>query len=231
MTEAACPRAIMSDRVTWMSGILLLAAGGCVMQSTYDTAVQEGITTKTELARALEEQKILTNHVRQMELSNADAVRDAEAAAAALRQEQDETEQQRHRVEQRIAKLKQQVAQATKQQHSLQYELTVAKENTAALQELIDVYQRKVRDGAMTTAAAPAGEPAVHKPFDPSTIPLAQDLPPPPVVGQPTPAPPSAPVQPATPTTNPKRPPPPPEEGWVASITGWLLSIWRSVFS
>jgi multidrug efflux pump subunit AcrA (membrane-fusion protein) len=207
----------------------IFAVGGCVMQSTYDAALQEGMTTRAELSRAKDEQKVLARQVSDMELLNADAVREAEAAASALLQAKDDAEQRRQQAEQQIAKLQQKAAQATKQQRALRYELTVAKENAMALQELIDVYQKKIRDGAVVAASSPVPEPAVHKPFDPSTIPVPQDLPAVPAVSPPKPTPP-APAP--TPSTNPpKSPQPPADEGWVSSIKSWLLSLWHSVFS
>jgi flagellar motility protein MotE (MotC chaperone) len=209
---------------TVSSAVATVAFGGCVMQSTYDAAVQEGLTTRTELLQALEEQKALTRQISEIELRNADIQREAEAAVAALRQAQDEADHEREQTEQRLAKWKQKAAQAVKQQHALQYGLTVARENGAALQELIDVYQRKVRDGAMASTA----EAAVHKPFDPSTIPEPQELPPAPAVTPPQPAQPPLPGPEAHPV---KSPPPPADEGWFSSIKGWLMSLWRSVFS
>jgi len=206
-------------------GLAMFAASGCVLQSTYDAAVQEGLTTKTELARALEEQKTLTRQVSDMELLNADAVREAEAAGAALQRARDDAEYERQQLDQQIARLRQKVAHATKQQRSLQYELTVAKENTAALQERVDVYQRKVRDSAVATP-----EPAVHKPFDPSTIPVPQDLPAVPAVAPQQPAPTPAPA-PSPPVSRARPSEPPPDEDWVTSIKNWLVSLWRSVFS
>jgi TolA-binding protein len=208
-----------------LCGLAMFAASGCVMQSTYDAAVQEGLTTKTELARALEDQKTLTRQVSDMELLNADAVREAEAAGAALQRARDDAEDERQQLEQQFARLKQKVAHATKQQRSLQYELTVAKENTAALQERVDVYQRKVRDSAVATP-----EPAVHKPFDPSTIPVPQDLPAVPAVAPQQPAPTPAPA-PSPPVSRARPSQPPPDEDWVTSIKNWLVSLWRSVFS
>jgi hypothetical protein len=213
---------------TSSSAVALFGLSACVMQSTYDAAVQEGLTTRTELAQALQEQAALTRQVSELEMRNADAVREAEAAVAVLQQTQAEADQERRQIEQRVSKLKQKVAQAAKQQHALQYEMTVAKENGAALQELIDVYQRKMRDGSL----ASANEPAVHKPFDPSTIPLAQDLPLPPAPAvtppQPAPQPASVPPPVAAPV---KHTAPPAEEGWFDSIKNWLVSVWRSVFS
>jgi Tfp pilus assembly protein FimV len=196
------------------------------MQSTYESAVEEGRATKMELARALEEQKVLTRQVTDMELLNADVVREAESSATVLRHAQEEADHERLQTEQHLAKLKQKVAQAAKQQHALQYELMVAKENGAALQELIDVYQRKLRnDGGIASTT----EPAVHKPFDPSTIPLPQDLPPAPAMTSPQPAP--APTPAPTPAVNPGKRPQPQDEGWLTSIKNWLMSLWHTVFS
>ena len=215
--------------LTTLCGYVVFTGGGCVMQSTYDAALQEGLSAKTELARAKDEQKMLARQVSEIELLNADIVHEAEASAAALQQAKDDAEQERQQAAQQIAKLQQKAAQAMKQHRSLQYELTVAKENTAALQELIDVYQRKVRDGALVAAEASGSEPAVHKPFDPSMIPVPQDLPAAPAVVPPTqaqpPVPAPAPASPAKPHQ------PPPDEGWLSSITNWLVSLWHSVFS
>jgi hypothetical protein len=231
MTEGERRESTMHAIVMPLCGFMMFTAGGCVMQSTYDAALEESLMVKRELARAKEEQRVLARQVSEMELLNADVVREAEAAASALRQARDSAEQERQMAEQRVARLQQKAAQGTKQQRSLRYELTVAKENTAALQELIDVYQKKVRDGATVAAESPFAEPAVHKPFDPSTIPVPQDLPPAPAVAapqQPVPTPTPAPAPSASP---PKHTPPPPDEGWLSSITNWLLSLWHSVFS
>jgi hypothetical protein len=212
-----------------VTSLFAVTVGGCVMQSTYDAALQEGMTTRAELARAQDEKKVLARQVSDMELLNADVMREAEAATSALLQAKDEAEQKRQRAEAQIVKLQQKAALATKQQRSLQYELTVAKENTAALQEVIDGYQRKVRDGAVVAASSSAPEPAVHKPFDPSTIPIPQDLPAAQAAAPPKPPPP-APTP--TPSTHPaKSPQPPADEGWISSIKSWLVSLWHSVFS
>ena len=214
-----------------LCGLTMFAAGGCVMQSTYDAALEEGMIAKRELARAKEEQKLLARQVSDMELLNADVVREAEAATSALRQASDNAEQERQLGQQRLAKLQQRATQASKQQRSLRYELTVAKENTAALQELIDVYQKKVRDGAVGAAESPVAEPAVHKPFDPSTIPVPQDLPAAPAVTPPQQSVPTPTPTPAPSASPAKHTPPPPDEGWLSSISNWLLSLWHSVFS
>jgi hypothetical protein len=225
--EEDSPAHIITIGVTSLTMFALIVTVGCVMQSTYDTAVQETVTTRTELARALEEQKTLTRQVTDMELQNAEAVREAEAAVAVLRQAKDEADHERQQIEQQFTRLRQKLAQATKQQHSLKYELTVAKENGAALQEMIDAYEQKLRNGSPIASAA---EPSVHKPFDPSTIPVPQDLPPAPAAAAPAPMPAPTPAAAPVPTpANAARPSP--DDGWFSSIKNWLVSVWQSVFS
>jgi hypothetical protein len=190
--------------------------------------VQEGDATKSELDRARGEQKLLAREVSQIERLNAETMRDAEATTATVQQAKDEAERQRQFDEAQIARLKQKTAQLVKQQRAVQYELTVAKENTAALQELVEVYQKKVRDRAVAGVPSLA-EPPAPKPFDPATIPPPQELPPPipslePSKPVPAPAPPSPPV-------SQKPAPDPKDSGWFSSIKEWVISLWRSVFS
>jgi hypothetical protein len=194
--------------------------------------LQEGLTARAELAQAKDEQRVLARQVSEIERLNADVVREAEAATAALTQAKEEAAQRRQQADQEMAKLQQRVAQATKQQRSLEYELTVAKENASALQELVDVYQKKIRDGAAVTTASSAPEPAVHKPFDPSTIPVPQDLPAAPAVAQPAPTPTPAPAPAPAPTASrSKAAPSPQDDDWLTSVKNWLMSLWHSVFS
>jgi hypothetical protein len=207
----------------------LCAVNGCVSQSTYDAVVQEGLMTRSQLDRIQEEHKILLRQANDLERMNGDSVREAESAVATLEQAKDDAEDERRAADMRIASLKAKAAQALKQHHALQYELKVAKENAGALQEMIDVFQRKLKDGTPAQSAQ-AAEPAVHKPFDPSTIPPPQDLPAPSVVEPPKPAA-SAPPSPAPAARPPQRTQDPGDAGWFDSIMGWLVSIWRSVFS
>jgi hypothetical protein len=202
---------------------------GCVSQTTYDAVVQEGLTTRSELDRIQEEHKALVRQANDLERMNADTVREAESLVAVVQQAKDDAEAERRAAEMRIATLKAKAVQAAKQHHALQYELNVARENTGALQEMIDVYQRKMRDGA-STQPVQGNEPAVHKPFDPSTIPPLQDLPAPPTVEPPKPVAP-APPSPAPAANLAKRTQDPVDAGWMDSIMGWLVSLWRSVFS
>ena len=217
--------------MVWLSCFTMLTASACVMKSTYDEVVQEGESTKSELDRAREEQKLLSRQVSQIERSNAESMREAETATAALQQAKDDVERHRQLSEEQFARLKQKLSQLTKQQGALQYELTVAKENSAALQELIEVYQKKLRDGAGTgPATSSALEPPAPKPFDPASIPLPQDLPPPSPTPSVEPSKPAA-ATPGTPAPASKPLAEPKDAGWFSGIKEWLISLWRSVFS
>jgi hypothetical protein len=72
--------------------LVIFTVSGCVMQSTYDAALQEGMTARAELARAKDEERVLARQVSDMELLNADVMREAEGAASALLQAKDDAE-------------------------------------------------------------------------------------------------------------------------------------------
>ena len=219
-----------SKFVVWLGCLTVLVGTGCVMKSTYDAVVQEGESTKAELDRAREEQKLLARQVSQIERLNADAMRDAETMTAAVQQAKDDSERQRQFMEEQIARLKQKIAQLTKQHGAVQYELTVAKENTAALQELVEVYQKKVRDGAVSgLASSPPLETSTPKPFDPATIPTPQELPSPSPSVEPSK--PAAAPAPEIPALSPKPAAEPKDSGWFSGIKEWIISLWHSFFS
>ena len=201
------------------------------MKSTYEAVVQEGESTKSELDRAREEQKLLSRQVSQIERSNAESMREAETATAALQQAKDDAERRRQLSEEQLARLKQKLLQLAKQHNALQYELTVATENSAALQELVEVYQKKLRDGATTGPASSSTlEPPAPKPFDPASIPLPQDLPPPTPTPSVEPSKPAA-VTPVTPAPASKPVAESKDSGWFSGIKEWIISLWRSVFA
>ena len=218
-----------SRSIVWLGCFTILTASGCVMKSTYDAVVQEGESTKSELERARDEQKLLSRQVNQIERSNAEAMQEAEASRAAVQQAIEDVQRQREMTEAQLTRLKQKIAQLTKQHSALQYELTVAKENTVALQELVEVYQKKVRDGAGTgPGSSPALETPAPKPFDPASIPMPQELPAPtPSVepSKPAAVATETPAQLSKPVAEPKN------SGWFSGIKEWILSLWHSVFS
>lgn len=211
--------------------LMMTTLGGCVMKSTYDAAVQDAELTKAELERAREEQKFLARQATEIERQNRETMREAEAAAAAAQQAKLDIERERRQAEDLQAKLKQKLAQLARQQSALKNELVVAKENHAALQELVEVYQKKLRDqGGSLAAAAPLETTRAPEPFNPATLPPPNMEP----IAKPAPAPPpAAPAEPPVAAQPPPAPKPqePAESGWLSAIKDWVVSLWRSVFS
>lgn len=214
----------------WTICFVTTTAGGCVMKGTYDAVIQESEFTRAELEHAKEEQKSLARQVTQLEGQNAETMRDAEAAVAAAQRMKSEVEEQKRTAEEQQARLKQKLAQLARQQGALRDELAVAKENTAALQEMVEVYQKKVSDLRGAGAASSAPEVArATEPFNPATLPPPEALPVPKPALE-APAPPAATTPATTPAPAPKTPEPE-ESGWLSTIKGWVVSLWRSVFS
>ena len=176
-----------------------------------------------------EEQQSPRPAANDLEQMNADSVREAETIVAALQQAKDDAEDERHAAEMRIARLKAKAIQAAKQHNALQYELNVAKENTGALQEMIDVYQRKMwMEHRLTRLRGTIPRFTNHSILQRfhryriyrrlrrwnhrTRCPAAFTRP---RAGR-------------SPT---QRTQDPVETGWLDSIKGWLVSLWRSVFS
>ncbi len=211
----------MNRWTTFGIACLTLVINGCVMKSTYDAAIQESRFLKEELERAKDEQRLLARQTKELERQNQEATRDAEATVIAVLQAKTDRENERRLTEEQQANLRQKILVLVKQQDVMRKDLVIAKENSAALQELVDVYQRKLAELPKHTAA-PSPADSTLKPFDPSLLPPAQELPSPQAVtepSKPTPAPPA------------KQQAEPADAGWLSVIKEWVVSLWRSVFS
>lgn len=213
---------------------MVICAGGCVMQSTYEAVVKERDSTKTEINAVIEEQQMLGRQASELEKSNAEAMRTIEVTISTTVSAQREIEAQQRLAVVQQDKLRTQIAQLSKEQSVLRKELAVSRENTAALKEMVEVYQKKVlearsvREGdssqgrSVGTAAAlevPTKSPEMAAESAPVTVP-PQEMPP---VAPP-------PVKPQPPHP-PMKTPGPEDSGWFGAIIDWLLSVWRSIFS
>ncbi|HSB44822.1 MAG TPA: hypothetical protein VLD60_07415 [Nitrospira sp.] len=209
---------------------IAIMSSSCVMKSTYDASVRETDSLKAELERAKEEQRLYAKQVKELEQSNNDTMQDAEATLTATMRAQTDVEAERRLAEEQEAKLKQKIAQLIRQHHAMRGEIAVARENGAALQELVEVYKKKIaelpRDNVVSSS--PNMTPT-SKPFDPALLPPVQDLPPPaPAVEPSKPAPAPAPSTSPVPAKHKQEPA---ESGWLTTIKEWVVSLWRSIFS
>lgn len=215
--------------MTFMFFFLVVMAAGCVKKSRYEAVLQEGEFAKSEIEREKEEQRLMARQVRQLEQMNAEVMREAEATTATVQRTKDEAERQRRLAEEQQEKLIRKIAQLTRQQAAFEKATVIAKENGAALQDLVDVYQKKVRELAEGTGPASALQAPEQKPFDPAALPPAQELPAPTSALEPVKPQPPPPSQ--NPSPQPRPTPEPADTGWLDSIKDWLVSVWRSLFS
>jgi len=216
---------------------LLLLAAGCAWQSTYDEAVAEREGVKAELQSTKLEQDRLAEQVRVIEPLAQHARQQAEQAHASLRDAIDAAEGEHQIVEERHAKLVQLIDQLTVQQNSLRRSIRQMKAQGPGLQATVDKYRTQLDEAdRLSAAAAFAPPPPVHDPIASAAAPPLPASHPGPTV---TPtsmssspsipsadAPPASATRPAT-----KRGVEPAEEGFLASMKDWLVSLWRSIFS
>jgi len=210
--------------------LAIMTSGGCVLNSTYNAAIMEKEAIKGDLERTKEEREILARQVAELEQLNRTAMQDIETAAAAARQAEINAATEQRQAEMQQTKLRVRIPQLMRQYDALRGALAVAKENGAALQELTEVYQKKLAELPKEIVASSSSvTDLASTPFDPAALPPGQTLPDPaPAVtpGEPIAAPP--PVIPPAPT---KQDAEPADSGWLSTIKDWLVSIWQSVFS
>jgi Skp family chaperone for outer membrane proteins len=224
---------------TATAGMLCLATlttGACVTRSTYDVAVADLEATKAELDRTSIQSQGLTEQVSQLQQLKIDLASQMEAAASALQQAKQHMEAEHTASQKRLSKLHRMISQLAAQQNSLLYALKRANEEQHALQSNVEEYTSKL--GEADGPRAPLSTPPVERTDQAAETALA---PPAQVAAQTDPAPkpivttPAASADPtaANPTPQPanKQTSEPVEEDWLSMLKGWVISLWRSIFS
>jgi len=221
------------------AGMLCLASlttGACVTRSTYAVAVADLEATNTELASTSIQSQVLTEQVTQLQQLKIDLASQMEAASSAFRQAKQQMEAEHIASQKRLSKLHRMINQLIAQQNSLRYALHSANAARSVLQSLVERYRSKL--GEADGPRAPLSPPPVERTDQPAKTALA---PPAQVAAQTDPAPkptvttPAASADPtaANPTPQPANKPTskPVEEDWLSMLKGWIISIWRSIFS
>lgn len=224
---------------TATAGMLCLATlttGACVTRSTYDVAVADLEATKAELDRTSIQSQGLTEQVSQLQQLKIDLASQMEAAASALQQAKQHMEAEHTASQKRLSKLHRMISQLAAQQNSLRYALQRANAARAALQSNVEEYTSKL--GEADGPRAPLSTPPVERTDQAAETALA---PPAQVAAQTDPASkpivttPAASADPtaANPTPQPanKQTSEPVEEDWLSMLKGWVISLWRSIFS
>lgn len=224
---------------TATAGMLCLASlttGACVTRSTYAVAVADLEATKTELASTSIQSQVLTEQVTQLQQLKIDLASQMEAATSAVQQAKQKMEAEHTASQKRLSTLRRMINQLIAQQNSLRYALQRANAARHALQSNVEKYTSKL--GEADGPRAPLSTPPVERTNQPAETVLA---PPAQVAAQtdpaskPTVTTPTASSDPTAgnPTPQPANKPTskPVEEDWLSMLKGWIISIWRSIFS
>jgi len=227
----------MRTRIILPSSCLaLLVAGACVSKSAYDAVRADLDATKAELDSNRAQSQILTQQIADLEQLKADMEKKWIQANDDLEYTKKSVENEMAARQERLNKLTAMVRHLSTQQAVMRGAIQRAEEERPALQSTVDMYKRKLDSGEgfrASTLAPESQQPlntAVSQPDSRASAPAQP--------GAPAPAatpPPQAAVD--QPVEKPQAPPPaaPPtelaDEGWISTITGWLKSIWHSLFS
>ena len=220
-------------------GILCLAAlttGACVMPSTYDEAVADLDATKAELGSARTQSELLAEQVSELQQHKIVLARQMEVSSSALQQATQEMEAEHNASQERLSRLNRMISQLTAQQSSLRYALKRATEEQARLQSTVQRYTSKLGEG--DRLRAPLFPPLIAHPNEqaetalapPAQVAAQTDPTPKPTVTTPEALADQTAAAPKAQLAN-KQTSEPVEEGWLPALKGWIISLWRSIFS
>jgi hypothetical protein len=214
------------------TGVMLclatLTTGACVMRSTYDKTVDDLEATQAELSSTRTESKLLTDQVSELQQLKIEFATHIEAAGSALQQAKQRMEAERAALQKRLSTLNSMIRQLTAQQNSLRYALQRESKAQPVLQSIVEKYKSKL--GEAGGPGAPRSTSSVERTDQPAKTALA---PPGQVAAQTDLAPKPTVTTPANPRPQPANKPTsePVEENWLSMLKGWIISIWRSIFS
>jgi len=224
---------------TTAAGMLCLAiltTGACVTRSTYDAAVADLEATKAELDNIGTQSQVLTEQVSVLQQLKIDLVRQMEAAWSALQRGKQQVEAEHTASQERLSKLNRMLRQLATHKNNLLYALQRAQDEQVPLKAIVDRYTSKL--GEADGPGGPLFPPPIAHTDEPAVIalaPPAQDA----AQTDPNPQPTvTTPVASADQSAaNPKPQPAnnqtsePVEEDWLTTLKGWVISLWRSIFS
>ena len=224
---------------TATAGMLCLATlttGACVTRSTYDAAVADLGATKAELGSTRTQSQALTEQVSELLQHKIDLARQMEAASSALQQATLGMETEHTATQERLSNLNHTISQLTTQQNSLRSVLKHANEEQARLQSAVENYKSKLgeADGPRASLFPPPIAPT-NGPAGTALAPSAPDPGPNEPAPKPTVTTPSASAGPTAANAKPqpanKQTSDPVEDDWLSMLKGWVISLWRSIFS
>jgi hypothetical protein len=209
--------------------VATLATGACVTRSNYDSAVADVEATKIELDSTRVQSRVLTEQVSQLQQHKIDLSRQMEAVSFELQRVTQQMKAEHAALQAQLSKLNRIISQLIAQQSRLRYALKRAYEEQPMLESLVEKYKSKLSetDGSgaplsplpigganqqAETARAPSGQVATQT--DPALKPTV-----------------TTPTASADPAAANQQPSEPVEDDWLSLLKGWVISLWRSIFS
>jgi predicted nucleic acid-binding Zn-ribbon protein len=224
---------------TLTAGLLCVATlitGACVTRSTYDSAVADLEATKAELDSTRVQSKMFTEQVSELQQHEIDLARQMEAASSELQRATQQMKAEHIALQARLSKLNRAISQLIGQQTRLRYALQRLYEEQPALESIVEKYKSKLReaDGPKAPLSPPSIE-GTNQQAETALAPPAQ------VATQTDPAlkpTVTTPAASADPTATSPKPSPankqtsePVEDDWLSILKGWVISLWRAIFS
>jgi len=216
--------------------VATLTTGACVTRSTYDSAVVDLEAVKAELDSTRVQSQALTEHVNELQQRKIELARQMGAVSSELQRATQQMKAEHAALQARLSNLNRIISQLIAQQSRLRYALKRAYEEQPMLESIVEKYKFQLSEADGSSA------PPSSLPIEGANQQAERALAPPARVAtqtdpalKPTVTTPAASAdqtvanQKPSPVNNP--PSEPIEDDWLSVLKGWVISVWRSIFS
>src|SRR5580765_1492300 len=216
--------------------VATLTTGACVTRSTYDSAVVDREAVKAELDSTRVQSQALTEHVNELQQRKVELARQIGAVSSELQRATQQMKAEHAALQARLSNLNRIISQLIAQQSRLRYALKRAYEEQPMLESIVEKYKFQLSEADGSSA------PPSSLPIEGANQQAERALAPPARVAtqtdpalKPTVTTPAASADPTvanqkpSPVNNP--PSEPIEDDWLSVLKGWVISVWRSIFS
>jgi cell division protein FtsB len=216
--------------------VATLTTGACVTRSTYDSAVVDLEAVKAELDSTRVQSQALTEHVNELQQRKIELARQMGAVSSELQRATQQMKAEHAALQARLSNLNRIISQLIAQQSRLRYAIKRAYEEQPMLESIVEKYKFQLSEADGSSA------PPSSLPIEGANQQAERALAPPARVAtqtdpalKPTVTTPAASADPtvANQKPSPVNNPPfePIEDDWLSVLKGWVISVWRSIFS
>jgi cell division protein FtsB len=216
--------------------VATLTTGACVTRSTYDSAVVDLEAVKAELDSTRVQSQALTEHVNELQQRKIELARQMGAVSSELQRATQQMKAEHAALQARLSNLNRIISQLIAQQSRLRYALKRAYEEQPMLESIVEKYKFQLSE-ADGSSAPPSSLPieganqqAERALAPPARVATQTDPALKPTVTTPAASADQTTTSPKPSPTN-KQPSEPIEDDWLSMLKGWVISVWRSIFS